>query len=226
MTSHILDCEATSAGGVAQSTSKWLSPGTFALSVVLAAGTASNDQPLQKWGQQQIRQFQTSALSSATPSEPSRSTAAAVSELRRFSGLTWEQLAQVLGVSRRSLHFWASGQSLNASNEDHLRRTLMALTQADRGTARANRQMLMEDHGGILPLDLLTGHNYAEFLRRVGQGAGRTKLHLQPLSQAALDARKPLPPEQLIDALQDPIHRDVGRGRAAHTKRKPRRERG
>jgi len=194
--------------------------------VVLAAGTASNDRPSQEWGQQQIRQFQTSALASQTPSEPSQSTAAAVSELRRLSGLTWGQLAQVLGVSRRSLHFWASGQSLNASNEDHLRRTLMALTQADRGTARANRQMLMEGRAGVLPLDLLREHNYKEFLHRVGQGAGRSKLHLQPLSQTARNARKPLPPEQLIDAHQDPIHRDVGRGRAAHTKRKPRRERG
>ena len=102
----------------------------------------------------------------------------------------------------------------------------MALTKADRGTARANRDMLMEDHGGILPFDLLIQHSYDGFLRRVGQGSGRAKLALQPLSQASRDARKPLPPEQLIDARQDSIHRDVGRGRAAHTKRKPRPERG
>lgn len=39
-------------------------------------------------------------------------------------------------------------------------------------------------------------------------------MKLRPLSKAARDARRPLPPEELIDAHQDRIHRDVGRGRA------------
>jgi len=36
------------------------------------------------------------------------------------SGLTWEQLARLFGVSRRSLHLWASGGRLNAANEEFL----------------------------------------------------------------------------------------------------------
>ena len=36
----------------------------------------------------------------------------------------------------------------------------------------------------------------------------------QPLSKEAQDVRRPPKPEDLVDALQDPIHRDVGRSRA------------
>ena len=61
-----------------------------------------------------------------------RQTRAAVSEFRRLAGLTWEQLARVFGVARRSLHFWASGPPINAGNEEHLRRLLAVLRQADR----------------------------------------------------------------------------------------------
>src|SRR5262245_15054918 len=39
---------------------------------------------------------------------PDVSTGSAVMEIRRLSGLTWEQLSALMGVARRSLHFWAS----------------------------------------------------------------------------------------------------------------------
>ena len=39
---------------------------------------------------------------------------AAIAELRRVSGLTWDQLARLVGVSRRTLHFWASGTAVMA----------------------------------------------------------------------------------------------------------------
>lgn len=210
MSSLIMGQSGTSAVGTARDQSEWQSE-VFFLGVMLVAGTGSTCYPLEDLARSQIDQLRTSSLSATAASVLPQSTAAAVSELRRLSGLTWEQLARVLGVSRRSLHFWASGQSINASNEDHLRRTLMVLNQADRGTALANREMLMEDHDGVLPLDLLTDHTYDEFLRRVGLGAGRRKLHLQPLSRAAVDARKPSPPGTLIDALQDRGHIEPGR---------------
>ena len=35
-----------------------------------------------------------------------------IAELRSLSGLTWEQTARLLGVTRRSVHFWASGEVL------------------------------------------------------------------------------------------------------------------
>lgn len=36
---------------------------------------------------------------------------------------------------------------------------------------------------------------------------------MKPLSKEAQEARRPIPPEYLVDALQDPIHKEVGRSR-------------
>lgn len=147
----------------------------------------------------------------------------ALSELRRLSGLTWEQLAEVIRVSRRTLHLWASGKPINATNEGHLRRLLATLRQADRGTAQANRAMLLTDRDGTIPIDLLVAGRYDEFLRLVGEGAGRRRMAMTPLSPEAREARRPLSPDELAGALHDRVHRDVGRGRAARTLRSKRR---
>ena len=44
--------------------------------------------------------------------------AMAVRSLKARSGLTWEQLAQALGVSRRSVHGWAAGTRLTAGHAE------------------------------------------------------------------------------------------------------------
>jgi hypothetical protein len=36
-----------------------------------------------------------------------------------------------------------------------------------------------------------------------------------PLSEAAIKARRPCPPADLVGALQDPVHRDIGNSRPA-----------
>jgi len=51
------------------------------------------------------------------------------------------------------------------------------------------------------------------------------KRPLPPLSKEAREARRPLPVDELRDALQDRVHRDPGRARAARTVRGPRRSR-
>lgn len=85
--------------------------------------------------------------------------------------------------------------------------------------------MLLHDRDGVIPLDLLAEKKYGDFIQRVGRGPGRRHIEMTPLSQEAREARKPLPPEQLIDALQDRVHRDPGLGRAARTVRTMRRGR-
>ena len=82
-------------------------------------------------------------------------TSRAVSELRRISGLTWEQLGQLFGVSRRSVHFWASGRAMNAANEQHLLKVLDIVRQADRGDARSNRAALLTVSAGHAPFEPL-----------------------------------------------------------------------
>jgi DNA-binding transcriptional regulator YiaG len=72
---------------------------------------------------------------SITSVPASVATQKSINELRRLSGLTWEQLTRLFGVSRRSLHFWASGQPLSRAKEEQLNRLLGAIQFIDRGNA-------------------------------------------------------------------------------------------
>jgi hypothetical protein len=48
------------------------------------------------------------------------STAKAIRKAHEDSGLTWDQLAKVFCVSRRSVHSWANGARMNATNAELL----------------------------------------------------------------------------------------------------------
>jgi hypothetical protein len=149
----------------------------------------------------------------------------ALLEVRRLSGLTWDQLSVLFDVNRRSLHFWASGRSLNPANEEQLRRLLNTIRAIDRGSAKANRATLFEAREGRTPFDLLSAGSYDEVVTLLGRGAGRRAIELPPLSAAAREARKPPPPAVLANARQDTVHRSRGRGRAARTRKARRRGR-
>ena len=58
---------------------------------------------------------------------PTESTAEAVMEIRRRSGLTWEELGDLFDVSRRSIHHWANGKPVTASHDRMIRRMLAAV---------------------------------------------------------------------------------------------------
>jgi hypothetical protein len=141
-------------------------------------------------------------------------------ELRRLSGLTWDQLARLFVVDRRSLHFWASGKPPKPSNEERLQRVLAVIRKIDRGSTESNRAILLEAHpGGAIPLDLLTEQKYDEMLALVGLGHLSARPVLPALSATAAAARAPLAPDELAGARQEPIHQDVGKGRAARSAR-------
>lgn len=172
--------------------------------------TALPPENVQQW---QRPAAQTSAGASAVESVPA---GAAIGELRRLSGLTWEQLARIFNVSRRSLHFWASGKAMTPSNEEHLQRLLAAVRKLDRGSASENRTLLLavrED--GSLPFDLLAAGDYNRVVALLGPGHGRKPLPQSKLSPDAQAARAPRPPEELVGALQDRIHPASGRLLAA-----------
>lgn len=140
---------------------------------------------------------------------------AAIGELRRLSGLTWDQLARIFSVSRRSLHFWASGKPMAPSNEEHLQRVLAAVRKIDRGAASANRTALLGvRENGSIPFDLLVAGDYEAFVSLLGAGEVR-RLPPPKLSEEARAARAPRPPEELVGALQDRIHPTSGRLLAA-----------
>lgn len=151
-------------------------------------------------------------------------TQTAVNELRKLSGLTWEQIAKTLNVSRRSLHFWASGKQLSPFNEGLLRKLLGTIRYINRGSVSENRSLLLHPvSDASIPLDLLIAGKYEEVKQLLGAGKASEKPKLKPLSSESIALRTPQRPEDLVDARHEPIHREVGRSRPAKTTRSQRR---
>ncbi|NOT27356.1 MAG: helix-turn-helix transcriptional regulator [Acidobacteria bacterium] len=133
-----------------------------------------------------------------------RISSAALTELRRRSGLTWEQISRLFGVSRRALHFWASGKAMTPANEEHLQRVLAVLRRIDRGSPETTRAALVQgDPDGVSPFDLLGAGRYeqaasaATAVPQVDLSSPRWP------SQTVLSGRTPRPPADLVNALQD-----------------------
>jgi DNA-binding transcriptional regulator YiaG len=146
------------------------------------------------------------------PTESIETTQQAVNKLRKLSGLTWEQLAKLFDVSRRSLHAWASGQQLSPSNKQKLDQLLNTIQYINRGSASLNRSLLLEPGSdGRSPFDLLVAGEHEEVKQILGFGNAPNKPQLKPLSKDAGKSRMPPNPADLVDALQDTIHREVGR---------------
>ncbi len=163
------------------------------------------------------RRDQTTA---GAPFHETKAQSAALAELRRLSGLTWDQLARLFAVSRRSLHFWASGKPMTPGNEEHLHRVLGVLRRIDRGSAAANRRLLFTaGEGRLLPFDLLVERGYERVVALVGEGEPRQVTRAPRPSAEARAARAPLPPDVLADATQDANHRDLSGGRPAKSVR-------
>lgn len=141
----------------------------------------------------------------------------AIMEIRRLSGMTWEQLASLFEVSRRTVHFWASGKALNSYNERKLYRVLSTIQQIDRGTAQENRQLLFTARGGVLPFELIRTGRYEEAAKLVGETTFQ-RPNLTPLSEAAWNARRPASPHLLVGA-QDRVQMETGRTRPARAVR-------
>jgi transcriptional regulator with XRE-family HTH domain len=138
-----------------------------------------------------------------------------IAELRRRSGLTWEQLSRLFGVSRRSLHFWASGKTMTPANEEHLERLLAVFRRIDRGSPEANRAALFEAGAdGRVPFDLLVARQYERVTASVDTANVAPAVSRRPSAQG-LSTRTPQPPAQLVDALQDRVHIERRRVRAA-----------
>ena len=116
------------------------------------------------------------------PGTELEATRRAISELRRISGLTWQQRGQLLGVSRRSVHYWASGKPLTAGNQKRLMRVLDIVRAAERGSARSTRAALLDVGEGTTPLDMLAARRFDDARRALGHGRTRPVPALAALS--------------------------------------------
>jgi hypothetical protein len=143
-----------------------------------------------------------------------------INELKKLSGLTWEQIAKIFNVSRRSIHFWASGKKLSPFNTECLNRFVMTLRYIDRGSADVNRSLLLESHqGSDIPLNLLKDGKFNEVKRILGKGNSVIRGKTKQLSVEATESRRPPSPKDLVSTLDDSIQLDVPRSRPAITSR-------
>lgn len=146
--------------------------------------------------------------------------AAQIAELRRLSGLTWDQLARTFDLSRRALHYWASGRPSTPANEERLQRMLAVVRRIDRGSGVATREALLAAGGdGRIALDLLAAGEFDEVARRLGQRGSAARPVIPRISEAARQERRPPAPATLLDARHDTIHRDAGSSRPAKSAR-------
>lgn len=160
-----------------------------------------------------------SQTNSGLPAEQQTPVGPAIMELRRLSGMTWEQLAGLFEVTRRTVHFWASGKALNSQNEEKLYRILSTMRQIDRGSAQENRDLLFSAAtAGMAPIDLLRAGHYAEVVQLLG-ATSFERPTLTPLSETARSMRMPKSPEALVGALQGRINIGTGRTRVARAVR-------
>ena len=144
----------------------------------------------------------------------SQAPSAAILELRRVSGFTWEQLARLFGITRRSLHFWASGKPLTPAHEERLHRLLATVRRLDRGSAHANRTLLLGVQAdGCIPFDLLVAGQYEPVLALLGPGHAPARPHPAALTVDARVARAPHAPEDVAGSLPDRVHTEVGKVR-------------
>lgn len=149
-----------------------------------------------------------------------RSEETALAELRRLSGLTFDQLARLFQTSRRAIHFWASGKPIAAANQEHLHRLLEVVRRMDRGSSSQNREALLSSSGNSpIPFDLLIDRNYAEAAAILGASTTRRRPALPPLDKVGRLTFEPTPPEFLMGALQENVHLEVGRSRGVKAAR-------
>jgi hypothetical protein len=138
-----------------------------------------------------------------------------IMKIRRLAALDWAQLTALLHVSRQDLDSWISGAAIPQNSIDHIERLMATINYIDRGSSNLTRDALLAYSNNSSGFKLLCERKYEEAEVLLGKGLGREELILKPLSQAAVDARKPSPPADLIGALQDTVHVEIGKLRSA-----------
>lgn len=99
-----------------------------------------------------------------------------VYELRRLTGFTWQRLADLLNVDRRTLNNWVKGAEIRERNRQHIAETLSVLRFVDRGSAEENAAALTERTLDRSPFDVIKEGRYLNARLYMGHGAARREL--------------------------------------------------
>lgn len=136
---------------------------------------------------------------------PEVATDVRIVELYRRMGLTWEELASLFGVDRRSLHLWASGRRLSEEHAEHLRMVERVMERCDRGTRAQNREWLLAGKGDGAPINLMRRGHFDEIATPPSLAMPQVRHRPGPaISAEARRARRGPRPVDLLDARHEP----------------------
>ena len=85
---------------------------------------------------------------------------AALDDIKKRSGFTWDQLAQLFGVGRRSLHNWMNGQPMTQEHENVLHRVREIVHLVDEPNALVVRGRLRDRTRGASIVDLVSSGRF------------------------------------------------------------------
>ncbi len=141
-----------------------------------------------------------------------------IKDLRNLSGLTWDQLAKIFSVSRRSVHHWDSGSPMNSINQKKLNRVISLLENINFDTPAANRNFLLSSITGEIPVELLANEQYEKFLQLAD--IIMVPRETRQLAAEEKAARQPFSPEVLISSRSERKHTEVIRKKKVKIRKK------
>lgn len=134
---------------------------------------------------------------------PTDTAASAMLEIRRRAALTWDELADLFGVTRRSVHHWANGNTVNAKHEQAIHQALAIVRRFDRGASSDTKALLLAvGVGGLTVMDLVREGRFQDAFARAPSHVTSETVRI-PLSKKAREARRPPAPGLLVEAIQD-----------------------
>jgi DNA-binding transcriptional regulator YiaG len=190
----------TSGGSAPVGRASFMFVGTFLLALSASSPATASSYPVMEVPVERTG----SSPSGRLQNSHELSTAASIHEIRRLSGLKWEELAAMFRVSRRSVHHWASGKVVSSANEDLIRKVLALARAYNRGEARKTRDLLLTPNAnGVSAFDLIRARSFAALGAVPSLAPPATIRSLEQLSDQARAALRPPPPHVLLDTVND-----------------------
>ena len=100
-------------------------------------------------------------------------------EIRRLTGFSWPQLANLLDVTRYTLNKWVKGAEIKGKNRKHVAETLKVLRYADKGSAESNAEELnKQNESQKSPIELIRLKDYEVAKQLLSYGPSRPQRRL------------------------------------------------
>ncbi|NQW46867.1 MAG: helix-turn-helix transcriptional regulator [Planctomycetes bacterium] len=132
-------------------------------------------------------------------------------EIRSVLGLTWEELAELFGVKRRSVHFWASGKRMTPEHATRLELLREFAATVDRGDSKLNHDLLIEELPAVeSPMRLLIDGKFTAAMHAVGRHPQR-RATFKKVRTVHIENDELPPPDAFLNALHDPVGPTSGR---------------